>query len=302
VTTRKKPKKVSIILKPDNISDFANLLPNLTNWLLRRKKDVFFLNKEVERLEKIYKVKNFKNFHFLDEKELFEHSDLIISLGGDGTLIGICRYAKGKVPIFGVNLGHLGFITEFNKMELYERLTDVLNNKFEVSAKSLFQVKVVNNGKTSFSGNFFNDVSISKNDIARMFALNVMANDDHIYNLSGDGLIISSTMGSTAYSLAAGGPIVHPEVKAMLLTPICPHSLTYRPLVIPDNQEIKIRLHQNVEQVAITLDGQVGTSVSQEDTIIITKEKRKSVYLIENSERTYYHTLKEKFDHGRRQI
>ncbi len=299
---KKKPKKISIILKPDNISDFTNLLPNLTRWLIRRKKDVFFLGSEVERLEKIYKVKNFKNFHFLDESELFDHSDLIISLGGDGTLIGVCRYAKGKVPIFGVNLGRLGFITEFNKAEFFEALSDVLNNKYEIINKSLFNVKVERDEKTVFEATFFNDISISKNNIARMFTISIESNEDHIYNLSGDGLVLSSTTGSTAYSLAAGGPIVHPDVKGIILTPICPHSLTHRPMVIPESSDIKIRLLSESNHVGITLDGQLGFTITQDDIVYITKEKRKSVSLVKNTERTYYHTLKEKFDYGRRKV
>ncbi len=296
----KKIKNVSIILKPHSLTEFNNLLPNLTNWLLRRKKEVYFLNSELDRLEKIFKTKKFKNFHFLEENEIFDHSDLIISLGGDGTLIGICRHAKNKVPIFGVNLGHLGFITEFSKIEFFDQLADVLNNKYETSIKSLFNVKVLRNDKVIFQGSFFNDVSISKNDIARMFTLNVQANGDHVYNISGDGLIISSTMGSTAYSLAAGGPIVHPDVKAVLLTPICPHSLSHRPLVIPDSSKIEIRLINQENHVAITLDGQLGFNIDSRDVLSISKEKRKSIHLIRNSERTFYHTLKEKFDHGRR--
>ncbi len=298
----KKPKKISIILKPESISDFANLLPNLTRWLLRRKKEVYFLSSEIERLEKIYQVKNFKNFHFLDENELFDHSDLIISLGGDGTLIGICRHAKGKVPIFGVNLGHLGFITEFSKAEFFEALAEALDNKYETITKSLFNVKVTREEKNVFSGTFFNDISISKNNIARMFTLKIESDEDHIYNLSGDGLVISSTTGSTAYSLAAGGPIVHPDVKGIILTPICPHSLTHRPMVIPDNSDIKIRLISDVDYVAITLDGQIAFNITENDLVHISKEKRKSVTFIKNHERTYYHTLKEKFDYGRRKL
>ena len=133
-------------------------------------------------------------------------------------------------------------------------------------------------------------------------SLSVSSENEHIYDLSGDGLIVSSTYGSTAYSLAAGGPIVHPEVRAMILTPICAHSLTHRPLVIPDSHTLQVKLIEKIDTVNITLDGQICVPIKHNSQVKITKESRRSVSIIKNNERTYFHTLKEKFVHGRREV
>lgn len=291
---------ISIILKPSSFYDLPNLVTNLVRWLTRRKKNVYFLDTEFERFNSLIPSKTLKLFNFKDKDYVYQKSDLIISLGGDGTLIGVCRQASSKIPIFGVNLGRLGFITEFNKSDFYEKLTDVLSNKFETTKKQLYKLEVHQKDGERESGIFFNDAVFNKNDIARMFTLSLDANDEHVFNLTGDGLIISSTVGSTAYSLAAGGPIVHPEVKAFILTPICPHSLTHRPLVIPDSNLLQIQLIDNVKSVTITLDGQRAIPVSKDDTIIIKKLTPQTVSLIKNFDRTYFHTLKEKLVHGRR--
>lgn len=295
----KSANNISIILKPDVIKEYLNFLPNLVNWLLRRKKNVYFLKHEEERLEKIFDEKNFKKFDLIDEEELYRLSDLIISLGGDGTLIGLCRKIKNySPPILGVNLGRLGFITEFNQGGLYEDLSQYFQQKLQVINLPLFKVKIMHKNKVRFKETFFNDAVISKHHISRIFSLTVNSGDDHIYNVSGDGLIISSPLGSTAYSLAAGGPLVHPDVKGMILTPICPHGLTHRPLVLPDNHQLSIRILKNVANVTLTLDGQSVTSIRETDIIQIMKEKKKWVKLVKNPQRSYFQTLKEKFIHG----
>jgi len=300
-----KPKaiqNISIVLKPSRFEDLNNFMTNLMRWLNRRNKDVYFLNTEKERLAQRVSSKTIEKINFVSPHFLFNKTDLIISIGGDGTLLGVCRNVHSKIPVFGVNLGRLGFITEFNKNEFYESLNTILQGKFDVIKKSLFTVEVTKKDGTSIKESFFNDAVISKNDIARMFTLSIEADDQHIYNLSGDGLIISSTYGSTAYSLAAGGPIVHPDVKAIVLTPICAHSLTHRPMVIPDSFEIKTNIIDPIETVTITLDGQLCVNLHHTDIIKIKKNSRKSVTLVKNIDRTYFHTLKEKFVHGRRTI
>lgn len=289
---------ISIILKPSDYDDLSNLLTNLVRWLHRRKKQIIVLKKEEERLKSELAPKTLELVEFKDEKFVYKSSDLIISLGGDGTLLGVYREVGTKVPIFGVNLGHLGFITEFNKNDFYEKLNVVLAGKYEIIKKQLFSVTLNYNEKHFF----LNDVVFRKNDIARMLSLSVEADSEHIYNLSGDGLIVSSTIGSTAYSLAAGGPIVHPSVKALLLTPICPHSLTHRPLVIPETCEIFIGLIEHNDTAHMTLDGQNVVTIKSRDKIKISKETRRSILVIKNNEKSYYHTLKEKFVHGRREV
>ncbi len=298
MNSKKVLNKISIILKPSDYEDLSNLITNLVRWLQRRKKKVIFLKKEQERLKEVLSNKTLSLIEFKDDKFVYKSSDLIISLGGDGTLLGVYREVGSRVPIFGVNLGHLGFITEFNKNDFYEKLNVVLAGKFEIIKKQLFSVTINHNEKHFF----LNDVVFSKSDIARMLTLSVEADKEHIYNLSGDGLIVSSTIGSTAYSLAAGGPIVHPSVKALLLTPICPHSLTHRPLVIPETCEISIQLTDHDDEAHLTLDGQNVVAIKSRDSIKINKETRRSILVIKNDEKTYFHTLKEKFVHGRREV
>jgi NAD+ kinase len=299
----KRINNVTIILKPSKFDDSVTIISNIIRWLHRRKRTIIFHEKEFSRLNKILKPNVMKLVTFEDPNYIYKKSELIVSLGGDGTLLGVCRKAKSTIPIFGVNLGRLGFIAEFSKTDFYENLTEVIEGKYAQDKKPIFSVTVKSQGKnTKESSYYFNDVVFNKHDIARMFTLAVYANNDHIYNLSGDGLIISSTTGSTAYSLAAGGPIVHPDVKAMILTPICPHGLTHRPIVIPDNYELIIKFPEPVEEITMTLDGQNMIAVGRKDTIIIKKESRKNISLIKNPDRDYFHTLKEKFVHGRREL
>ncbi len=295
-------KDISIVLKPRVTAEFEGILPNLASWLIRRKKNIHFLSKEKERLHKIFKG-DLKNLNFIEEDELHTSSDLIITMGGDGTLIGVSRNVKKtSPPIFGVNMGHLGFITEFSKSEFFEELESTLKGNFELTTLSLYQVEVFKKDKAIFKGYFLNDIVVNNNQISRMLTLSVASEGEHIYNLSGDGLIISSPIGSTAYSLAAGGPIIHPKVNALTLTPICAHSLTHRPLVIPDSSSVEIKAAKPDESLKLTLDGQQALVVTSNDTIKVSKKKTTQVQLIKNPGRTYFRTLKEKFTHGTRDL
>jgi len=293
---------ISIVLKPSKYDDLENLISNLVRWLSRRNKNVIFSESEAERFKKYLPQKILKNIEFKPDKYIYSKSDLIISLGGDGTLLGVCRNVSPKVPVFGVNLGRLGFITEFSKSDFYEKLNIILSGKFKIHRQQLFKVLVKSKTKTISKNYFLNDVVFSKNDIARMLTLSVETDAEHIYNLSGDGLIVSSTIGSTAYSLAAGGAIVHPQVKAILLTPVCPHSLTHRPLVISDNSSVRVQLIDDVESATITIDGQKAISIEKNHSVEILREPTRKISIIINNERSFFHTLKEKFVHGRREV
>lgn len=297
-------KSISIILKPKVNSEFEAILKELATWLLKKKKKVCFLEKERERLAKLFN-NDIKNFNFIAETDLNEASDLIITMGGDGTLIGVCRnIKKNSPPIFGVNMGHLGFITEFSKAEFQDQLEATLKGEFSITQICLYQVEVFSKKceEPVFKGYFLNDAVVNNNLISRMLTLTVESEGEHIYNLAGDGLIISSPIGSTAYSMAAGGPIVHPAVNAITLTPICAHSLTHRPLVIPDTSSVLIKAARADESIKLTLDGQQQFTVGASDAIKITKKKTKIVRLIKNPYRSYFRTLKDKFTHGTREI
>lgn len=291
---------VAIVIRPSTDSTLNNTIINCSDWLRRRKKHILFLEKEKTRIEKIFKGLP-KHIQFSTEEKIHKSSDLIISLGGDGTLIGIGRHAKrSSPPIFGVNMGTLGFITEFSKQEFFDALGSTLKGQFIIERRYLYKVEIIQNKKTIFKEHFLNDVVINQKQISRMFKVDVECDKEHMYELSGDGLIISSPVGSTAYSLAAGGPIVHPKVNGIVLTPICPHGLTHRPLVIPDTSTIELKVPGKEEEIILTLDGQSVFKLGQSQTIRITKNRNRYINLIKNTDRTYFHTLKEKFTYGRR--
>ena len=294
--------RVTLILKPDIINELRNLLPNLTIWLTRRKITPCFLIHEKERIQKIFlKIPSKVQFFSLEEAQ--KNSDLIITLGGDGTLIGTARKLKRKAPpLFGINLGKLGFISEFSKIDFYDYLGTTLKMNYETFNMNLFCAEIIEKNKIVQKSYFINDAVVNKNDISRMFTISVESNGQHIFNLAGDGLIASSPIGSTAYSLAAGGPIIHPTVDSFVLTPICPHSLTNRPLVLPSNQTLTIKLLGKENKIHLTLDGQEGIEIGYNQIIKITKCRNRSISLIKNPNRTYFFTLKEKFTHGKGRV
>lgn len=291
---------IGITLKPNSTPDFYHLLPNLCSWLIRRKKEVVFRIEDKDRVIKFFKHKSIDSFQFWESDDFHNKVHLMLSLGGDGTLIGACRKINTKIPVLGINLGRLGFITEFNKNEYFDRLENILDGQYEVTTKPLINVTVMKSGKKYFSDFFFNDAVLAKNDIARMIYLRAELEKEHIYNLAGDGIIISTPMGSTAYSMAAGGPIVHPEVKSLIITPICPHSLTHRPFVVPDNAPMTLKILPPYHVVTLTLDGQVAINIDEKDVVLINKEKMKKVLLIKNPDRFYFETIREKFVVSRR--
>lgn len=288
-------KIIGITLKPNSTPEFYNLLPTLCDWLKKKKRTVVFREEDKERVIKFYRGKKTDSLEFWNSKKFHNEVNLMLSLGGDGTLIGVCRRINAKIPVLGINLGRLGFITEFNKNEFWDSLGEVIEGKYEVSYKPLFHVAVKRKDKIHFKDFFFNDAVLAKNDIARMIYLKAEMGQDHIYNIAGDGIIISSPLGSTAYSMAAGGPIVHPDVKSLILTPICPHSLIHRPFVIPDSSPISLHILPPHYAVTLTLDGQVAVNLDEQDVVIVNSSKPKKVSLIKNMNRLYFETIREKF-------
>lgn len=294
---------VGLILKPHLDEDLRPIINNLVVWLNKRKVTAVFLEKEETRLSQLLSKNLFKTIQLSQEKDLYTQSKLVITLGGDGTLIGLCRKVpKNSAPIFGVNLGRLGFITEFSKSDFYEWLSKAIKGELEIYKLPLYKVEVIRRGKTIHKSHFMNDLVINKNDISRIFSLSVECNGEPLYNISGDGMIISSPLGSTAYSLAAGGPIIHPEVNSIALTPICPHSLTHRPIVIPGSSVVTLRGLKNQGPISLTLDGQEVWEISKGEIVKVSKNNSRKVSVLLNPKRNYFHTLKEKFTYGRRYI
>lgn len=286
---------IGITLKPNSTPEFYNLLPNVCSWLIRRKRKVVFREEDKERVTKFFRNKSIEHLEFWKTKRFHNDVDMMLSLGGDGTLIGACRRINSKIPVLGINLGRLGFITEFNKNEYFDLLGDIIEGNYEIKSKPLFHVSVTRKDKVYFKDYFFNDAVLAKNDIARMIYLRAEMGPEHIYNLAGDGIIISSPMGSTAYSMAAGGPIVHPEVKGLILSPICPHSLTHRPFVVPDNYSVSLKILPPHHSVTLTLDGQVAINIDEHDVVKVNDAKMKKVSLVQNPEKLYFQTIRDKF-------
>lgn len=298
---KKNIKRVSIVLKPKLSADFSSVVPNLFTWLSRRKIETEFRENESQRLSKFFSKEELSKIIFSSEKDFAGDSDLIITLGGDGTFIGVARYShRGTPPLYGVNMGRLGFITQFSKSEMIEGLEAFTAGKLEEDKTSLYKVEVFNKKELLETAYFVNDVVLNKNDISRMMSLSVEVNDEHAYNLSGDGLIVSSPIGSTAYSLAAGGPLIHPKLEGIVLTPICPHSLNHRPLVIPDGFSVTIKAAAASENLIITLDGQQAIKFPSGGHLKVTRSKTRYTKIVCNPERNYFLTLKDKFTHGRR--
>ena len=296
--TKINPKNISIILKPKIISDFSSVLPNVLTFLKQRKKNIQFLKSEENRLNKIFRQIP-PEIKLINPKDLHPLSDLIITLGGDGTFIGVARECNKKAPpILGVNMGRLGFITEFSKSEFFDCLNQVFKSKAILEKINLFKIEIFSKENKSLEKSFFiNDAVFNKNDIRRLIHISVETQKEHIFDLSGDGLIVSTPIGSTAYSLAAGGPIVHPSNKTMILTPICPHILTYRSIVISDKEKLIIRNPHLKEELNLTLDGQALFSLKPKHRVEISKSQSRYFNIIKNQNRSYFSTLKDKLVH-----
>ena len=236
-------------------------------------------------------------------------SDLIVVLGGDGTLIGMAgRIARGglDVPILGVNFGSLGFLTEITLAELYDSLERFLEGTAQIDERMMLCSSTLRGNAVYAQRYALNDVVITKGALSRIIDLNVMIGDQPVMRVRADGLIVASPTGSTAYNLAAGGPIVHPAIDALLLTPIAPHMLTNRPIVIPASSQIRVgpatesgrdgvvtRPETRGDEVFVTFDGQSGHPLEADDVITISRAER-PLRLVRASTRTYYDVLRQK--------
>jgi NAD+ kinase len=234
------------------------------------------------------------------KKEMALEADLIISLGGDGTLLNIAPLVvRPEVPILGVNLGGLGFITEVAVDELESVLSKTLDGDFEVELRMTLEVRVI--GKKSRSRKFriLNDAVIAKGARSRIIDLETYVGEDYLCTYRADGLIISTPTGSTAYSLAAAGPILEPTLGAIVLSPICPHTLTNRPIVVPSNAAIRVTLRSFGDTVFFSPDGQQGVRLNNGDRVEA-RDYGMPVSLIKLPSRSYYEILREKLKWGER--
>ncbi len=235
-----------------------------------------------------------------DRAEIPALVDMLIVLGGDGTLLSAARHvadAHTDVPIFGVNLGSLGFMAEVSLDELYGNLEKAMAGKLETEDRMMLSASVIREGRRLARYRVLNDAVINKGALARMMELKISVSDGHLTTLRADGLIVATPTGSTAYSLSAGGPIIHPTVHCFVVTPICPHTLSNRPIALPDTVVVEVCLTSPSEDVSITLDGQIGFPLVQHDVVEI-KKSRFKMKLIKHPVKSYYEILRTKLKWG----
>ena len=234
-----------------------------------------------------------------DKEDIPQRCQLIIVLGGDGTLLSVARITyPSDVPILPVNLGSLGFLTEVSLSALYGTLEKVLQGDYAVESRMLLQATLMRGREPVSAYHVLNDIVINKGGPARIVNLEVLVDDQYMTSYRADGLIISTPTGSTAYSLSAGGPIIHPSMRSLLLSPICPFTLTNRHIVIPDQSRIKVKLLTKGEAVHITLDGQQGCEMLAGDVLEVRKADA-PVKLVQAPGKNYYQTLRQKLNWGR---
>jgi NAD+ kinase len=289
-----KPKIFGIVIK-HNVPKATKLALEVAAWLEKKKCKVIVADEAKGFLEKK------KGAKAVPKEELPAHCEMVIVFGGDGTFLSIARQMIWKsIPILGVNLGTLGFLTEVKTEEVYETLEGILKGKYTVQERTMLEACVKRAGKELFCLPVLNDAVVTKSAIARVIDFQLSLNGVPVALLKADGLICSTPTGSTAYSLAAGGPIVHPRVGGIIITSICPHSLSVRPLVIPDDANVEVELMKKDGDIMLTLDGQFGYELLQGDKILITKYKRHSLLVVQSPKRDYFELLRTKLQLGAR--
>ncbi len=283
--------KIAIVAKPGH-EQAKDLVNQLVKFIQDQSLEIV-LDKDTASL--IGATDKSKNIKIDRRRNITKISDIAIILGGDGTLISVCRHPSKNSPrIIGVNLGTLGFLTEISIDELQDTLVKTINDKVKLEERKLLETCILKAGEEKVTTYAINDVVISKETIARIFPTKIYIDNHYAANLKGDGVIVSSPSGSTAYSLAAGGTIVHPGVSAMLITPICPHSLTSRPLVVPGGAKIDLEIGQADEVKSfLTVDGQEGYPLVSGDKISV-KTSEFAVRFVKSENKSYYDILSSK--------
>jgi len=225
--------------------------------------------------------------------------DLMLVLGGDGTMIATARMiGDTEVPVLGVNYGGLGYLAEFRIEELYVALESILSGNYRLDKRVMLAVELLRGDEHVTRNRVLNDVVINKSALARIIEIEAYLNQQFVTSFRADGLIVSTPTGSTAYNLSAGGPVIFPSMNAVVITPICPFTLSNRPIVVPDDAVIELCLKTQQEDVALTLDGQVGFPLKVEDRVVIRKS-RATFNLVQPTNRNYFEVLRDKLRWGR---
>ena len=288
--------RIGIIAKK-NKPETVTIAGHLVEWLQPKRVEVS-IEEEMGKLLSPTPSQHY--WRSIKREEIPADIEMIVVLGGDGTLLSVARQVWNKnIPILGVNLGGLGFLTEITLDELYPVLEKVLRNDFETNEREVLNAGVIRKGKRIAEFIVLNDAVINKGALARIIDLETTINSEYLSTFRSDGLIISTPTGSTAYNLSAGGPIVYPSLHTIIITPICPHTLTIRPIIIPDDVKIRALLKSRNEEVTLTLDGQQGFTLEFEDVVEVGKAEG-HILLIKSPYRRYFELLREKLKWGER--
>ena len=288
-------KRIGIVLKPHQ-PDALKTLCELIQWLSQRGIELVG-GPEIEREQVEHETGC--SVTEVEPASLAASVDLILVLGGDGTMISTARMIGDyEVPVLGVNYGGLGYLAEFRIEELYLGLESILSGNYRLDKRVMLHVDLERDESPIAVNRVLNDVVINKSALARIVEIDVFLNQLFVNSFRADGLIISTPTGSTAYNLSAGGPVIFPSMNAIVITPICPFTLSNRPIVVPDDAIIELRLKTDQEEVALTLDGQVGFPSKVDDRVVIRKSNT-TFNLIQPSNRNYFDVLRDKLRWGR---
>ena len=282
--------KIGIIGKRNN-EEVYKITADLVKWLGEKNVE-YFVDKELG--------KNIKTDKSLDQDKLPKNVDLVVVFGGDGTFLSVSQQVnKYNIPILGFNLGGLGFLTEFTVSEIYPIMEKIIEGDYEIEERDMISASIYKEGKKTGEYQVLNDIVINNGEISRIIDLAIHVDGDRVTTFKADGIIFSTPTGSTAYSLSAGGPIAYPTLPVILITPICPHILTNRPLVVSNEMEIKVKVLTGDQSSYLTLDGQETITLNLDDEVVLKKSKSK-VKLIKSPFRDYFSILKTKLMWGER--
>ena len=283
-------KHIGIVAKRNRPAALA-LARRLVTWLRRRRKTVL-VETEVASVLRLSDG--------VSKQEMMERADLVVVLGGDGTLLSVARHSGSRrVPVLGVNLGGLGFLTDVRPDEAFQALERVLAGHYRLERRSMLETAVVRGGKVLRRFQALNDVVINKGALARILDLETSVYGVALCTYKADGLILSTPTGSTAYSLSAGGAIVEPSIGVLLISPICPHTLTQRPIVLPERAHVRVAVRSPDEDVVLTIDGQEGMKLASDDVITVRPAKHR-VHLVRSPTHSFFELLRTKLRWGER--
>ena len=287
--------RVGVVVKPHQV-EAVKTICELITWLKARS-IVLVADPALDR-EKIERETGCTiQVHALDE--LASHIDLLLVLGGDGTMIATARMlGESEVPVLGVNFGSLGYLAEFHIEEMFPALEAMLAGNFRLDPRVMLEVEHFRGDERLTRNRVLNDVVVNKYAVARIIEVETYFNGKFVNSFRADGLIVSTPTGSTAYNLSAGGPVIYPSMNAIVVTPICPFTLSNRPIVVPDDGQIELRLKTEIEEVAVTLDGQIGFPFKVGDRVLIQKSKT-AFNVVQPSNRNYFDVLRDKLRWGR---